>query len=173
MYAYENDFNSVKASKPIRRTTVIKREERHSIILNRHPNFFKRDIIIMMATIIAIRNGAETGGDLFMTISENIYNENLRNDTNNKLGIKVVTVSSAKKSYKEEIRPNGAWVYSMDEKTGWIFERYDTIEDAVRRSIKLLGSMVLCDGKEIKYEAFEDNKAYYIDFDNKYKVVEL
>lgn len=145
--------------------------QRHILILN---NFFKQDIIKMMATIIAIRNGVENGGDLFMTISENIYNINVSNGHNGeKNNIKIITFDSANKSYEEKIRPNGAWVYNLDEETGWVFERYTTIEEAIRRSIKIIGSIVLCEGKEVKYEALDRERAYYIDFDKEYKIVKL
>lgn len=175
MYTCENNVN-LKVKK--RSTSSFKQftfneEKRHVVLRKKHTNFFKKEIIRMMATIIAIRNGVEDGGDLFMTISEGIYNENLKSGAIDKKSDIKIIIDSANRSYKEQVRPNGAWVYSMDETTGWIFERYDTIEEAVRRSIKLLGSIVLCDGKEVKYEAFDANRAYYIDFDNKYKIVDL
>ena len=179
MYAYENELNLSKRkivtlkstqAKSITSAKNLKVNKKHLLADEVHTGFFKNEIVKMMATIIAIRNGGETGGDLFMTISENIYNENIKNRENN---INIITVTSAKKSYKEKIRPNGAWVYSMDEKHGWIFERYDTIEAAIRRSIKIIGSIVLCEGKEIKYDHYDDNTAYYIDLDGTYRATSL
>ena len=69
--------------------------------------------------------------------------------------------------------PKGAWVYHT--KGDWDFEKFDTIDDAVVHVIKNLSSSgtIMCRGKEIRFSKVSDERAYFIDFDGKAKIVEL
>jgi len=59
----------------------------------------------------------------------------------------------------EQVVENGVYVYKLE---NFIFEKYNTIADAVRRALEI-DAMVLLNGEEIKYDKLSTNKAYYID----------
>ena len=59
----------------------------------------------------------------------------------------------------EQVVENGVYVYKLE---NFIFEKYNTIADAVRRALEI-DAMVLLNGEEIKYDKLSANKAYYID----------
>lgn len=69
--------------------------------------------------------------------------------------------------------PKGAWVYHTE--GDWDFEKFNTLDDAVIHVIKNLNSKgtVMCRGKEIRFCKVNDERAYFIDFDGKAKLVEL
>jgi hypothetical protein len=73
---------------------------------------------------------------------------------------------------EERFEPQGAWVYSEIE--DWNFEKFDTIHQAIRHAISLgKNAVVICRGKEIKFNLIDNDRAYFKDFDNKLKLVEL
>lgn len=69
--------------------------------------------------------------------------------------------------------PKGAWVYYT--KGDWDFRKFNTIDEAVIHTIKNLQShgIIMCRGKEIRFSKVSDERAYFIDFDGKARIVEL
>lgn len=73
------------------------------------------------------------------------------------------------KKSTNKILKNGAFVYKFG-LDGFRFERFDTIDDAVRCAVQLEGAEVLVDGKEIKYCVFDRTSAVYFENNDIYKV---
>lgn len=72
----------------------------------------------------------------------------------------------------ERYESKGAWVYRSGAE--WDFERFDTIDKAVRYATKLKdGAVVICRGREIKFNMLDKERAFFIDFDGKARLVEL
>lgn len=112
---------------------------------------------LVAAAFVKINNAntEDTEEDLNMYISEKIIERKF--DKRFKDGIQILNVKQD--DFKNV--PNGAWVYSMSD-SDWVFERYDSIGEAVKRAINIVDSMVICNGKEIAFDAFDDKHAYYI-----------
>lgn len=81
------------------------------------------------------------------------------------------SVNAVASSFRYE--PKGAWVYHADE--DWDFEKFDTLDDAVIYTIKKLKckGTIMCRGQEIRFNKVSDERAYFIDFDGRAKMVEL
>lgn len=103
------------------------------------------------------KNNTDNEEDLNMYISEKLIEH--RFDKRFKDNIQVLNVEVD--NFKEV--PNGAWVYSINSLGDWVFERYNSIGEAVQRAVNIVGAVVICNGKEIAFEAFDDEHAYYID----------
>lgn len=71
------------------------------------------------------------------------------------------------------VKEKGVYVYKEGDGLDWIFERYDTFAEAIKRAIKVIGSIIIHNGKEVKFKKIDKNSAYYIDNDSNIKVVKL
>lgn len=103
---------------------------------------------------------------LFLGLSTDMYTyteEDLRMAISEKIGELALKGSSIEDKTDERIIENGAWVYKYSGDGKWIFERYNTIEDAVRRAICLIDAQVICNGGIVKYDSFNEREAYYVD----------
>lgn len=62
-----------------------------------------------------------------------------------------------------EVEKNGVYIYNAHGEMGLMFNRYNTIADAVRDGLKLINAAILCEGEIIEYDVLDDETAYYID----------
>lgn len=63
-----------------------------------------------------------------------------------------------------KIEPKGVWVYSEPTVEKWIFERYDTIEQAIKAAIMYIGDVkIICDGEIINWDVVDNYRAVYED----------
>lgn len=63
-----------------------------------------------------------------------------------------------------KVEPNGVWVYSEPTVEEWVFERYDTIEQAIKAAIMYIGDVkIICDGEVINWDVIDNCKAVYED----------
>lgn len=63
-----------------------------------------------------------------------------------------------------KVEPNGVWIYSEPTVEEWVFERYDTIEQAIRAAIMYIGDVkIICDGEVINWDVIDNSKAVYED----------
>lgn len=97
-------------------------------------------------------DGVDIEEELCMEISDNVLD-------------RVMEISKISDNTTKNIVGHGAWVYSNGIEYPWIFERYDTIEDAVRRAVGLIGASVVFNGKIVRYNTVENNMVYYINPD--------
>lgn len=114
-------------------------------------------------------NGKNTEEDLSMVITEKLLSDRFSVEEFKK-NIKIVNGEPD----EGKIELNGAWVYKDDIMGDWIFEKFDTIADAIRAAVTHINAMVLCNGEEINFDAINDTTAYYIENNTgKVKVVNL
>lgn len=110
---------------------------------------------------IKVLNGDNTEESLNMSISEQIIADISKDERNEKY-----------KDYRE--CQDGAWVHSNNSLEDWVFERYDTVEEAVKHAVKMVNAQVISDGRVVMYDTLSDKEAYYLDnCENKLKVVAI
>jgi hypothetical protein len=128
-------------------------------------NMIKEQLVQVIFTNITSLNGENTEEDLNMLISEKIAEDKL-NTT------EVVDATSLKGCISnriqseldlENIEPNGAWLYKDNTSEEWMFDRYDTIADAVRAAINMINATIICDAHVIPYDKLDADTAYYVD----------
>ena len=115
-------------------------------------------------------NGEDTEEDLSMEIAENIINKNINSNPASKL------VSSVYASEPDtgDLLQDGVFVYNYKNLSDWQFEEFDTIADAVRCAVNMIGAMIIYNGNNISYSTLNDKQAYYVDEnDKKVKIVDL
>ena len=82
-------------------------------------------------------------------------------------GDKVLGVQSKKGKDPREVaklEPNGAWIYSEPTVKEWVFERFDTVEQAVREAARCIGDVkVICNGVILQWSLLSDSVAVYED----------
>jgi hypothetical protein len=103
-------------------------------------------------------NGNNTEEDLSMVITEKLVADkfNLKELSKN---IQIVNGEPD----EGKIEPLGAWVYRDGSVENWLFQKLDTIAEAIRLAIKNKGAIVLCNGEEVKFDVVSDELAYYIE----------
>ena len=68
----------------------------------------------------------------------------------------------------------GVFVYQNESLSSLVFDRYDTMADAVRAAALLVNAIILYNGKEVIYDILSNKDAYYIDNNtNKVMLIEL
>ena len=68
----------------------------------------------------------------------------------------------------------GVFVYQNESLSSLVFDKYDTMADAVRAAALLVNAIILYNGKEVIYDILSDKDAYYIDNNtNKVMLIEL
>lgn len=114
-------------------------------------------------------NGSNTEEDLSMVITEKLLSDKFSLE---KLKKNIEIVNGELDNGKLE--PNGAWMYRESSTEKWLFERFDTIADAIRAAVRNINTIVLCDGEEVNFDTLDNDKAYYIERNTgKIKVVNL
>lgn len=110
---------------------------------------------------IKILNGENTEEALIMSISEQIMTD----------------ISKEKTSEIDKLNEDineGAWVHANSSLEDWVFERYDTIEEAIKHAVKMVNAQIISNGQLVMYDALSDKEAYYLDnLENKLKVVAI
>lgn len=116
---------------------------------------------VLLAEITEL-NGDITEEGLNMEIARELLDDRIEQLTfNNRDNLVAETLDSVKDT--EQVEVNGAFVYKLDEKGNFIFEKYNTIADAVRKAIKMINADIICNGEVITYDELDSNTAYYID----------
>lgn len=114
-------------------------------------------------------NGSNTEEDLSMVITEKLLADKFSLE-NLKKKIEVINGEID----DDKLQPNGAWIYRENPAEKWLFERFDTIADAIRAAVKNINAIVLCEGEEVNFDTLDNDRAYYIErLTGKIKVVNL
>lgn len=126
---------------------------------------------VLLAEITKL-NGETTEEALNMVIMESILEERLKEVKVNREALIQERLDS--EIDNENTETNGVYVYNADSLESLIFDKYDTIADAVRAAIKMINATILCDGNIVNYDTIDNSTAYYIDERvNKVKIVNL
>lgn len=68
----------------------------------------------------------------------------------------------------------GVFVYQNRSLLSLVFDKYDTMADAVKAAALIVNAIILYNGKEVVYDILSNKDAYYIDNDtNKVMLIEL
>lgn len=129
-----------------------------------------KDIRVALFNEICALNGDITEKELNMEIVENILRERMQ------LADCSVLVEERLDSEIdiEKKEKNGAYVFRMESILDFDFDMFDTIADAIRAAVNSINAKVICNGREIVYDAIDDKTAYYIDeASDKMKLVNL
>lgn len=62
-----------------------------------------------------------------------------------------------------DTKVNGVWVYKEGNLDNWVFKRYNTMAEAVRKALTIAGAIVLYNGYSVLFDKLNNNEAYYID----------
>jgi hypothetical protein len=146
---------------------------KHNITQN---NTVKEQLVQVIFTNIITVNGENTEEDLNMLISERIASDKIKNtEIVNKNSLKgCVRTRKHKDVDLDELEPNGVWVYKDATSDDWMFDRYDTVADAVRAAINTIGATIICNGDIIVYDTIDKKTAYYVDsYTDMIKIVNL
>lgn len=106
-------------------------------------------------------NGEITEEGLNMAIMESIIEERVKAAQLDRE--KLVEERLISEDDNGKIEKNGVYVYNAYSEVGLLFDKYDTIADAVREAVKTINATILCDGEIIEYDALDAETAYYID----------
>lgn len=119
----------------------------------------KNTIMQIIFAEITVLNGDNTEEALNMLISEQIVED----------------ISKGKTSeLNKETTIDGAWVHTNNSLEDWVFERYDTVEEAIKHAVKMVNAKIISNGKLVMYDTLNDKEAYYLDnSENKLKVVAI
>lgn len=115
---------------------------------------------VLLAEITEL-NGEITEEELNMVIMENIIEERAKKAQLDREQIVEARLTSKEDTGKVE--KNGVYIYNAHGEMGLMFNRYNTIADAVRDGLKLINAAILCEGEIIEYDVLDDETAYYID----------
>lgn len=114
-------------------------------------------------------NGNNTEEDLSMVITERLVADKLSIEEF-KRNIQIVQGEPD----EGKIEPNGAWMYRDGITDSWLFERFDTIAEAIRNAVNNINAIVICNGETVSFDTLDEETAYYIENNTgKVKVVEL
>lgn len=127
---------------------------------------------VVLAEITEL-NGNITEGGLNMMIMKEIVSDRTH-EKELECGKNMVScIMDSEEDSEKEVK-NGAYVYNAYNKEGLLFNRHNTIADAVREAVMMINAIVICNGKSIIYDTIDNETAYYLDDeDNKVKVVKL
>lgn len=115
---------------------------------------------VLLAEITEL-NGEITEEELNMVIMESIIEERAKKAQLDREQIVEARLTSKEDTGKVE--KNGVYIYNAHGEMGLMFNRYNTIADAVRDGLKLINAAILCEGEIIEYDVLDDETAYYID----------
>lgn len=119
---------------------------------------FKEQLIKVIFASITELNGDDTEEELNMIISERIAEQDIQEMKKNIIAQKLESEIDI-----ENKEMNGAYVYSYESMSNWMFKKFETIADAVREAVTMINAIVICDGDVITYDVLDDGQAYYID----------
>lgn len=115
---------------------------------------------VLLAEITEL-NGEITEEGLNMAIMENIIEERVKAAQLDREQLVEERLTSEEDT--EKLEKNGVYIYNAYGEIGLVFDKYDTIADAVRAGLKLINATILCDGEIIEYDTLDAETAYYID----------
>lgn len=115
---------------------------------------------LLLAEITEL-NGEITEEGLNMAIMESIIEERVKAAQLDRE--QLVEERLLSEEDKGNIEKNGVYVYNAYGEMGLVFDKYDTIADAVKEGLKLINATILCDGEIIEYDVLDSETAYYID----------
>lgn len=115
---------------------------------------------VLLAEITEL-NGEITEGGLNMAIMESIIEERVKAAQLDREQLVKERLTSEEDTGKVE--KNGVYVYNAYSEVGLLFDKYDTIAEAVREALKTINATILCDGEIIEYDVLDAETAYYID----------
>lgn len=118
---------------------------------------------------VSVINQLDTEEALLSMIAEKIVENSKVNTLLKKHGVLAYNIVEN----SEEKHLNGVFVYCNNSLLDWTFDKCDTIADAVRNAVKKINAYILLNGEVVKYDALDDETAYYLDKDNNMKIVEL
>lgn len=79
---------------------------------------------------------------------------------------KIIGVKPNKKHEYDvsKVEPNGVWIYREPTVKEWVFERYDTIEQAIKVAINYIEDVkIICDGEIVEWGIVDNYMAIYLD----------
>ena len=120
----------------------------------------KEQILQLIFTRVRELNSENTEEDLNMLISEKILEDRLGNCIGD-IDENIKVVKGEPDENKHE--PNGAWVYRDGVEHPWVFEKFSTIAEAIRRAVEVINSVVICNGTVVHFDLAGDGQAYYIE----------
>lgn len=115
---------------------------------------------ILLAEITEL-NGEITEEGLNMAIMESIIEERVKDAQINRESLVVERLYSEQDT--ENIEANGVFVYRANNIQDFVFNRHNTVADAVREAVKMINASVICDGEVMQYDTLDNETAYYID----------
>ena len=115
---------------------------------------------VLLAEITEL-NGDITEEGLNMAIMEHIIEERVKADQLDREQLVEERLFSEEDTGK--IEKNGVYIYNAYGEMGLVFDKYDTIADAVKAGLKLINATILCNGEIIEYDVLDSETAYYID----------
>ena len=131
-------------------------------------NEFEAAVLAELAEV----NGDITEEELNMVIMENIIEDRINELLKNRENLVKERLYSTIDTEKTE--ENGAYVYNAHGELGLVFDKYDTIADAVRNAVNMINAKVICNGEVITYDTIDSNTAFYVDNrENKVMIVNL
>ena len=68
---------------------------------------------------------------------------------------------------------NEVYVFSNCGVKSLVFDKYSSIEDAVKAAVKIIDAKIICKGKVIRYDTLSDTEAFYVDEDDTVRLVEI
>ena len=104
-------------------------------------------------------NGFDMEEALMSMITERVKTSCNVNKVLAKAGIEAYTVPVEDAS-NEKVE-KGVYVYCSQSILDWTYERFDTIADAIRTAVRMFDAYIISNGNIIKYDALDDNTAYY------------
>lgn len=115
---------------------------------------------VLLAEITEL-NGDITEEGLNMAIMEHIIEERVKAAQLDREQLVEERLFSEEDTGK--IEKNGVYIYNAYGEMGLVFDKYDTIADAVKAGLKLINATILCNGEIIEYDVLDSETAYYID----------
>lgn len=127
---------------------------------------------VLLAEITEL-NGDITEEALNMAILESILEDRIKEiESSDKESLVKERLNSEIDT--ENTEANGAYVYNAHGENGLVFNKHETIADAVREAVKMINSSIICDGVVMPFDIIDNKTAYYIDDRiNKVKIVNL
>lgn len=122
---------------------------------------FRKQFETVLLSEITKLNGDITENELNRDIMESIIEEKVKAIQSNREQLVEERLTSEEDN--EKVEKNGVYVYDAYNEVGLLFDRYNTIAEALREALKIINATILCDGEIIEYDVLDSETAYYID----------